>query len=260
MADAFTQVIQMAQTLEFVLTQRYQAVGRGLHEKLTSVEDQIPEAARKQIRFIATIRNKAAHDDVAIAEQNLSGVTNAYRSALNALNGKAAFEESGKRPVVENYDLTYGLSPVDDRGRKSKLSLERSAPKTRNNRGQYNQGANVANNRRPAPIDLASVNRYQGAQNKPARSYANNKNANRQGQNKRSKEAKRDRERVRLLLVVVGGLTAIVVLLLALLLAATLKKDVKDSRSAAQSENAQRFEIIEKNEQDVQDEQNDAQK
>lgn len=38
------------------------AIGRGLHEKVTSVETMIPNGSVKAIRFIASIRNKLVHE------------------------------------------------------------------------------------------------------------------------------------------------------------------------------------------------------
>lgn len=39
------------------------AEGRGLHEKVTSVEDKINSSLVKKIRYIASIRNKVLHED-----------------------------------------------------------------------------------------------------------------------------------------------------------------------------------------------------
>ena len=38
-------------------------VGRGLHEKLTSVQDRLDDAALKRGRFLASVRNKLLHED-----------------------------------------------------------------------------------------------------------------------------------------------------------------------------------------------------
>ncbi len=38
------------------------AVGKGLHEKVSSVENMIPESSVKSIRFIASIRNQLVHE------------------------------------------------------------------------------------------------------------------------------------------------------------------------------------------------------
>lgn len=52
------------------------ASGKGLHEKLTSVESQISPPMGKKIRFIASVRNKAVHEaefDVDLAAYRTAG-------------------------------------------------------------------------------------------------------------------------------------------------------------------------------------------
>ncbi len=230
MADALTQLIQMAQTLEFILAQRYQAEGRGLHEKLTSVESEIPKSARKQIRFVATIRNKATHEDVTLAEEKLEAVTSAYRKALAALDGKNVFDAK-TRPVVENYDLTYGLTLDAPPRNKPKLDLRRRENKrpARNNVNNSKRGNNTSahnnnntNNakRDSAPqksrVDLTRPPRKNNAKRGNTPNYANNaKRANTPNNVDHVSDTKgwvdlnaqsRDRVRSALLLGVVGGL------------------------------------------------------
>jgi hypothetical protein len=56
-------VLQKTRRLEGVLEEKYQAVGRGLHEKATCVEHKLDSNTLKQIRFIASVRNKLVHED-----------------------------------------------------------------------------------------------------------------------------------------------------------------------------------------------------
>ncbi|HEX8072451.1 MAG TPA: SH3 domain-containing protein [Pyrinomonadaceae bacterium] len=56
-------VLQRTKKLERVLEEQYQATGRGLHEKATSVEHKLDSNRLKQIRFIASVRNKLMHED-----------------------------------------------------------------------------------------------------------------------------------------------------------------------------------------------------
>jgi hypothetical protein len=56
-------VVQKTRRLERVLEEKYQAHGKGLHEKATSVEHKIDSNTLKQIRFIASVRNKLMHED-----------------------------------------------------------------------------------------------------------------------------------------------------------------------------------------------------
>lgn len=55
-------VIKYNKRIEELLTKKYQASGKGLHSKLTSVESKLAPELVKQIRFIATIRNKLVHE------------------------------------------------------------------------------------------------------------------------------------------------------------------------------------------------------
>ena len=85
MSDALTQIVQNSQELEQRLEKRYGATGRGLHEKLTSIEAKIPSHVSSRIRKIATIRNHAVHEDTSLAEENLKAVKEAYSYVAPAL-------------------------------------------------------------------------------------------------------------------------------------------------------------------------------
>ncbi|MCC5829646.1 MAG: hypothetical protein JJU36_09390 [Phycisphaeraceae bacterium] len=55
--------IDAAKSLESALERLLGARGRGLHEKINSVEDRLPEGWVRRARFIATMRNKLLHDE-----------------------------------------------------------------------------------------------------------------------------------------------------------------------------------------------------
>lgn len=55
-------IIEYNKKIEKLLTVKYQAQGKGLHSKLTSVEGKLAPDLVKKIRYIATIRNKLVHD------------------------------------------------------------------------------------------------------------------------------------------------------------------------------------------------------
>lgn len=99
MPDHFTKVAQMSQTLEQLLEKRFGAQGRGLHEKISSVETKLPEIIQRKARYVATIRNKATHEDVNVAKQNYNDVKNAYDDVLNYLNGGVSFLTLLKRKL-----------------------------------------------------------------------------------------------------------------------------------------------------------------
>ncbi|KDO27879.1 hypothetical protein SPRG_07151 [Saprolegnia parasitica CBS 223.65] len=54
-------VIKCSKELEFILEHDFSATGRGLHEKISSATSLPPELAR-QMRYLATIRNKLIHE------------------------------------------------------------------------------------------------------------------------------------------------------------------------------------------------------
>ena len=55
--------VATARRLESLLESRFGASGRGLHEKLASVEARLPPEALRDGRYVATMRNKVVHED-----------------------------------------------------------------------------------------------------------------------------------------------------------------------------------------------------
>lgn len=55
--------VSSAQRIERILTDGLGAEGRGLHQKITSVEPHLPSDLVKNLRWIATVRNKTVHED-----------------------------------------------------------------------------------------------------------------------------------------------------------------------------------------------------
>jgi hypothetical protein len=53
--------ITRVKALESLLEQ-LGATGKGLHEKVTSVQDKLPLPLVKKLRFVATVRNKIVHE------------------------------------------------------------------------------------------------------------------------------------------------------------------------------------------------------
>jgi hypothetical protein len=54
--------IKRCKRLEELLEQGFGASGRGLHEKLTSVQSRLPQSLIKKMRYIATVRNRLVHE------------------------------------------------------------------------------------------------------------------------------------------------------------------------------------------------------
>lgn len=54
--------VTRTKTLESLLQQALGAAGKGLHEKVSSVEARLAQPLVKKLRFIATVRNKIVHE------------------------------------------------------------------------------------------------------------------------------------------------------------------------------------------------------
>ena len=61
MSDIET-AVQSSRLIENLLELRLGATGRGLHQKITSVEHRLPEHIVNRARFIASVRNGVVHD------------------------------------------------------------------------------------------------------------------------------------------------------------------------------------------------------
>ena len=56
-------VFNYAKKIENILDVNFNAKGKGLHQKISSVEEQLKTKDIKALRFIATIRNIKAHEE-----------------------------------------------------------------------------------------------------------------------------------------------------------------------------------------------------
>lgn len=54
--------VSRVKALESLLEQSLGANGKGLHEKISSVQDRLAPALVKKLRFVATVRNKIVHE------------------------------------------------------------------------------------------------------------------------------------------------------------------------------------------------------
>ena len=61
--SAIETAIRYSKRIEGILERDFGATGRGLHEKLTSVQAQLPGDVIRSIRWVATIRNRAVHEE-----------------------------------------------------------------------------------------------------------------------------------------------------------------------------------------------------
>lgn len=113
--NPFELVITASRELESVLETQWQAVGKGLHEKLTSVEQRIPVEIAKRIRYIATIRNKVVHENDYFLEDSLK-FQQEFEEVKNALNSSndskinAVFKEP--LPVYDSSNIDVALEAL----------------------------------------------------------------------------------------------------------------------------------------------------
>lgn len=70
MASDIETVIEHSKAIEQILSERFGATGRGLHEKANSVANQLDEPTIKTLRWIATMRNKVVHENFSLPNQN----------------------------------------------------------------------------------------------------------------------------------------------------------------------------------------------
>ncbi len=63
MASDLERAIRASKRYEAILSKRYSAKGRGLHEKTDSVERKLDQQLVRDLRLIATVRNKLVHQD-----------------------------------------------------------------------------------------------------------------------------------------------------------------------------------------------------
>ncbi len=62
MGNSIEIAVRQSKRLETLLEERLGATGKGLHEKLSSVENQLPSQIVKTVRWIASVRNAAVHE------------------------------------------------------------------------------------------------------------------------------------------------------------------------------------------------------
>lgn len=55
-------VIKISKDLEYLLEIEFNAYGKGLQEKISSISDQLPSDLIKKMRYLGTIRNKLIHE------------------------------------------------------------------------------------------------------------------------------------------------------------------------------------------------------
>ena len=115
-------VVTQSKTLEALLEQKFGATGRGLHEKLSSIEYQLEAGLVKNIRWIATMRNKVVHENFQLTNQN-----DFLRSCQRALEGLQNSQHTTSERVNSSSRNSYNTTPkriVSHSRRKTKRKSE----------------------------------------------------------------------------------------------------------------------------------------
>ena len=115
-------VVTQSKTLEALLEQKFGATGRGLHEKLSSIEYQLEAGLVKNIRWIATMRNKVVHENFQLTNQN-----DFLRSCQRALEGLQNSQHTTSERVNSSSRNLYNTTPkriVSHSRRKTKRKSE----------------------------------------------------------------------------------------------------------------------------------------
>lgn len=80
--------VRKSKRLEALLAKRWGATGKGLHEKVDSVERLLPPALVRDIRKVATVRNKIVHDESYTSIDDRREFLRAYEQAERGLSGR----------------------------------------------------------------------------------------------------------------------------------------------------------------------------
>lgn len=94
-ASSTSLALDASAAIEILLENRYAATGRGLHEKLSSAEEQIDELTVKRIRYIASARNAVVHRRV-----DLQNPDRFYKVACESIEILSGGDYSTPREVL----------------------------------------------------------------------------------------------------------------------------------------------------------------
>ncbi|MBM3981729.1 MAG: hypothetical protein FJ304_15930 [Planctomycetes bacterium] len=82
--------ITRVKALESLLEGALGATGKGLHEKVSSVQDRLPQPLVRKLRFVATVRNKIVHESDYTQIDDRAGFVRACDEAETALRALLA--------------------------------------------------------------------------------------------------------------------------------------------------------------------------
>jgi hypothetical protein len=87
-------VIGYSKQLEFILERSFGAQGKGLHQKVSSVEHLLPAKLVKTLRFLASVRNKVIHDHAYVLDKNPRDLQRTAKTAIAELERIARQQRS----------------------------------------------------------------------------------------------------------------------------------------------------------------------
>ena len=88
MASDIERAVKWSKRFESLLERRFGARGRGLHEKIDSVEGDLDRDTVRALRLVATVRNKIVHEDGYDKIDDRARFKAACNAADRALAGK----------------------------------------------------------------------------------------------------------------------------------------------------------------------------
>lgn len=94
--NIYKRTLSCTKKIESILEDEFGAIGRGLHEKATSVERRIGASVVKRIRYLATRRNKLMHEDGYLIND-----IEEYEKVSNQISNDL-FEIKEKEEVIKN--------------------------------------------------------------------------------------------------------------------------------------------------------------
>jgi hypothetical protein len=94
--------VTRSQRLEQLLEHDFNAHGRGLHEKVSSVADALPHDLVRKLRLVATVRNKVVHESGRIDDRSrfLDAADAAERELIEIRNRRGRGPRGMRRIVL----------------------------------------------------------------------------------------------------------------------------------------------------------------
>jgi hypothetical protein len=119
------QVVQRCKYFESRLEGELGASGRGLHEKVTSIQGQLPVPTVRRLRWIATLRNKLVHEHTFTKLEDPDGFQDACAFVEQQLDHMKRARETNATSRSHNRNAASATGVLETQARRSRR------PKTR---------------------------------------------------------------------------------------------------------------------------------